>query len=292
MRESAVCTVETNTGGDLGSRPPGYTRAASYLQGLLDSLSIYELWEVIFGQNKTACADPFSLEVEFVQRVNAELFPVDLGAMDQIYYGYDGPILDLPIPVAGWRLPWETMVVRELPGYQQAAAACIIAASGEIALYEDDEPPWPPDLSAEELLSIRLAGWEDTPEIPWLSMDAPPGAAGTALKRLTSSPLPASNQDGLQAAAGLADLVRNAITGPTGNPFLDLSSDPLWDDDYDYCDIPYYWYPGDIRRLADLYSRARPIVERIEAFRRWFEGFQDAKEAQRIVLQRLEAAGS
>lgn len=227
-----------------------YSQLLSILVSMLDATRTYGLWRDVFGDAPPDVENPFDLECEFVWRVNEELFPIDLAYMDS-YLGCEEDPLNYPIPIVGYRIPWEEWDARDLPPYVRSICACLADHRG----------------SDDNVVPEGLA-------IAWLL----PGAdllVENALQRLRclGTPLDA-----------LADLVGSALRS-TNNVFLDWSGM----DEEDFDSDAFYWDTDNVRWLASQFAQARPAVERIQAFAVWFETLP-ADEANQRILDALREA--
>jgi hypothetical protein len=244
-----------------------YSGVLERLRVMADGMRVCALYQEFFGENvwKKARRSLFDVEVAFAGRVNAELFPIDLMAMDEMYYGSDEPIWELPIPVVGYRIPWEIAAGEELPGYMALVGDCIasLRTGGEDAEMEQ---------------------WGDTerdaPYVQWLS-----GQGTEAALAHLSNLAPPLN--------GLADLCRLAMQEPhTGNPFLDFPPDHGWAA-MEYAYDTWYWTSDDVHELAEYFDRVRDVAGRIHAFEAWFydEADHDQDTANERILELLLRAG-
>lgn len=238
-----------------------YSQLLSTLVSMLDATRTYGLWRAVFGDAPPDVGSPFDLECEFVWRVNEELFPIDLAYMDS-YLGCEEDPLNYPIPIIGYRIPWEEWDPRDLPGYVRSIAACLADHRGG----DDDVVP-------------------EGGAIAWLRLNPPEGLPGadhlveSALQRLKclGAPLDA-----------LADLVSSALRS-MNNVFLDWSGSMYDEGDFDL--DAFYWDADNVRWLANQFAQARPAVERIQVFAKWFETLP-AEEANLRILDALYEAGN
>jgi hypothetical protein len=200
------------------------------MDGWLRSMHVVRLFRDVFGERREFDGWIVDLENDFANRVYLELFPMDIEAMN-VYMEIDEDPFNGPIPISGWRIPYDYCDVSDLDACQQTVAELLVAA--------------------------RLEG--EGPD--WLRDDAPDVEVERNLARIAALPGP---------IAGLADLIRLAISRRAfGNPFLDYPF-RVNEFDFDWEQSPYYWTPEDIGQLAALYREARPVVERIQAFEAWF----------------------
>jgi len=264
MPETAVCAVETYAARVLA---PAYSGVLEQLRTYAYGMRVCALYQEMFGENiwKRAQRSLFDVEINFAGRVGAELFPIDLMAMDEMYYSYDDSIWELPIPVTGFRIPWEIAAGEELPGYMALVGDCIACLrtggkDAEMEMYVDSE--------------------REAPYVAWLSgegMDA-------ALAYLSGLEPPMN---------GLADLCRLAIQpGPTGNPFLDYPPNHGWAA-VEYAYDTWYWTSDDVHELADRFNQVRDVAGRIRAFEAWYydEADHDQDAANERILELLLQAG-
>lgn len=282
MREITSQADAARAGRYLMAGPPRYSIVRSRLDELLAGLGIYHLWRDVFGEDVSGNDNLWSLRRRFVDRVQSEFFPLDNWTMNQLLLS-DEHALENPIPLRGWRVPWEAAHTEELSAYQQVVASCITAARlglGDEFGWMDmgcreinpDDPEWSP----WSILDARPAT-PDVPDVPWMYEDTPRGYIEGALRRLAAFPYPVS---------GLADLIRVSLDLNDANPFLDLPSG-LWAAEYDTCG--WGWDAASVRTLAIHYDEARPTIGRIEAFRRWFYyAFEHERDAHGAVLRMLE----
>lgn len=255
MPPIAAGSVAPGAGRDL-SRPPSYAWLAEALTGFDAKAGLYDLWRAVLGEQQPAILlsdSIYALEAEFIKRVDARLFPLDLVMIEEVWWSDEVGPLDYPIPINGFRIPWEVEDAEDMAPYQQAIAECLAAN--------------------------RLG--HQGPAIPWLGAGEPePEEVEAALARLKALVVPLN---------ALADLVRLAILGPFDNPFLDCPHS-AWREDY-ALDV-YYWGVEDIRYLTERYQEVRDVGERIKAFRHWFSVQPDQKQASDTITRLLQEAGS
>ncbi len=161
------------------------------------SLNVCKLWRDVFGDAPPRGMCASDLECEFIGRVHYELFPINLQVLDSLLEDYDdesGP-LDQPIPIDGYRIPWEACPVSDMIEYMQPVAAAIQNAR------EDAEAP------------------------EWLRPHVDRSVVDAALDDLAGRGAPWD---------GLADLVRLAIRPPANNPWLS-QPDVFWQMEYVDC---------------------------------------------------------
>jgi len=218
-------------------RLPRYSYLAWWLEDLGRSHYIVDLWSGVFQEAPPAGCSTWDLEIELVQRVHLELFPVDLEVMDMYVNSGEDPFNAL-IPIAGSGIAWEFEILDCLPDYAQPMVA-ILNATGEI---ESDE------------LSDNLEGWwndrnyREIPRLRW---------PGDALERLQQLP---------NELNGLATLY-HCITKDTGNEFIDTSTD--WAMEY-ILDFEFWTVEG-IQILASEFAEVRDQYYRLQVYIQWFE---------------------
>jgi len=268
MPTPAVCAVETDTDRVLA---PAYSGVLERLRVYAEGMRVCSLWQDVFGENvwRKARRGLFDVEVNFAGRVHAELFPIDLMAMDEMYYSYDDSVWELPIPVVGFRIPWEIAAGEELPGYMALVGDCIAYLRT------------PPGAGQAGGKDAEMEQWVDSereaPYVQWLSGQG----AEAALAYLAAMDPP---------LCGLADLCRLAMQPPdTGNPFLDFPPDHGWAA-MEYVYDTWYWTSDDVHELADKFNQVRDAARRIDAFEAWFDD-QDQDAANQRVLELLLQAG-
>lgn len=238
-------------------RPPRYGPVRASLHAGLEQLRVYDLWERIFGLDCTQDSDWLDLQIGFIVRVRDELFP--LGQIEEeadfVFYGFTS-LLEIPVPVMGWRLPYEAAHCIDLPAWQQAAVATL----SWNCLQDDGD--WFQDRVAAPYDVWWLVPWATVEAwrigLSWLAHQAPHWA-------------------------GLANLIWISLRD-YANPFLGLPGD-LWAAEY-AVDV-WYWTVEDITWLAKQWQQARPVVERIERFARWFNAQPDQLEAHLQVIDIL-----
>lgn len=245
----------------LFSGPPAYSAILREMLGRLDEVRVYRLWQDIFGEDRSGNLNRERVEIEFMERVRCELFEFDLlGAYDIVYH--DETSLAFYIPVTGYRIPWETGDIEDLPTWQQFLAITMISCQDPNALMYDDRPGYFGDIAI--------------PRLDWLdeSLDDLQERAQPHLVRLSNLPAPFD---------ALAVLIAGALD-LCDNLFLAL---PAAEFRLDYTiSLELTWDPSVIRYLAAEYDRALPAILRIKAFESWFES-QDEDGANQAVAAAL-----
>ena len=218
-------------------RLPRYSYLAWWLEDVARSCHIRDLWRGIFHEEPPEEWSAWDTEINFVARVNNELFPVDLSAMDMYVNSGEDPF-QVPIPIDGAGIAWEFESLCYLPEYAQPMIA-VLGAAGEI--------------NADTLDGELESWWNDrnyheTPRLRW---------PGNALERLGQLP------DGLN---GLATLY-HCIMKDTGNEFIDVSSD--WE--MEYLEDFEFWTVEGIQRLTREFDQMRDQAYRLQTYLQWFE---------------------
>lgn len=244
---------------------PSYHLVGMALDDILARGRILAAWRAVFGVTPT---DPqqytFDLECEFVARVHRELFPVDLSFLDDFYNSGEGNLLDYWIPFNGYGLPWE---LSDAMDEVEACATPVLAVLGSLGFLNENDF----DIDVDDMLDDLATWWyrkSGQAELP--AWDRPPGdeAGLKALQaRLRRLPPPLD---------ALADVVDIALKN-TGNTFLD-SVPWFWDVEYTGGYYGLDWTAENVRELAEEFDRARPAVNRLEAYKRWYDGQVNPRE--------------
>jgi len=219
-------------------RLPCYSYLAWWLEDFGRSHNIVDLWRGVFQEDPPAGYSTWDLEIELVQRVHLELFPVDLEVMDMYVNSGEDPF-QAPIPIDGAGIGWEFESLCYLPEYAQPMIAVLVAA-GEIDA---------------DTLDSELEGWwsdrnyHEIPRLRW---------PGDALERLGQLP------DDLN---GLATLY-HCVMKDTGNEFIDISGG---DWAMEYLEDFEFWTVEGIQRLTREFDQLRDQVYRLQSYLQWFE---------------------
>lgn len=263
MQEIGASAVAAGADGVLTARP-GYVGILAWLCTAYESRQVYVLWREVFGEEPLACWERSEWDVmmEFLQRVDRELFPVDLQMMNEFYYSLDEEPMNVPVPVSGLRMPWEVLGVEDLPAWQGVAGR--LMQENFVSAMADDMGMMPEP--AEDLLEITWPGeGEEVVE--------------EALGRLRAEGEPWD---------GLAELLRLSLEPMTGNPFLDWPDEAQWICEYAYNE--FYWTAEDIRYLAEQWAAVKEVGARIANFREWYHVQPDYEAADEMIVARLRAA--
>jgi len=216
-------------------RLPRYSYLAWWLEDIAQSCYIKSLWHGVFHEAPPD-GDTWNTEIDFVARVNNELFPVDLSVMDMYVNSGEDPF-QAPIPIDGAGIAWEFESLCYLPEYAQPMIA-ILGAAGEI-----------------DADTLELDGWwsdrnyHEIPRLRW---------PGDALERLGQLP------DDLN---GLATLY-HCVMKDTGNEFIDISGG---DWAMEYLEDFEFWTVEGIQRLTREFDQLRDQVYRLQSYLQWFE---------------------
>jgi len=220
---------------------------AQYLRETHEWGQIAQLWREVFdeGLETNYLLDA---QAEFVQRVDRELFPVELECMDEIC-GYDGENpLNYPIFITTYGVPYEVGFEEVLQAHCPLLAAMLVAGcSLEIP---DTLPVW------EWWASVGYPDPDELPreELAWLANNS---EQARILLRSLNPPL-----------NGLATLY-GCIAKDTDNLFLEIPDGPWQGEYWDMYDA-WYWSPGEIRALAKMFAAVREDVERLKNYLNWY----------------------
>jgi len=200
------------------------------------------LWSHIFN-DLPAPTSTEDLFIDFANRVNDQLFEIDLDYMGELYYAANENPFDYPIYLYGYRLPWEVASIEELEPYQQPLAAWLSS-------WEHDDP-------------VDVWRYFETYRLDALAVQLVPPEK-TALRRslvarLGGQPEPFN---------ALADLLAAAWDLDVQSIFLTCSN--LAGEEYAPADL-FYWTLEDIHYLTGQYNLARPAIHRIRAYTDWFD---------------------
>jgi len=212
--------------------------------------------------------------VQFVQRVQQELFPVDLYTMDGYAYCSETETpLSFGIPIDSLGVAWEITELGDFVGALQVLLAIIGERLVETALAVD----W---LDTDGFLESAQAWLEKRGiDLAWGLPEGQDAHEGLLLLRqaLALQPEPL---DGL--AVALDTTLRN-----TGNPFLDTVDDG-WRCEYDDYD-EFYWDSHTVRMLTAHYDEARPRIGQLNAYYKWYDDTLHAESQVVQLLTRLAA---
>ena len=212
---------------------------------------------------------------ELANRVHHEMFPINYDLMNDCGSCGENP-LENPVMFQGHGVPWECLPVFQLSEYLRP----LVAIYGLSTACADACAP----LAWDEMLSDW---WDQLPHDRIDSTDpggfiwpgTPDGIKAMTGRLETLDP----------PLDGLATLLR-CVVKQTGNPFLDMAEG---DQCGEYCDgyfDDYYvpWCREDLNRLTEAWLKAKPEVDRMLAFCRWFNSGPLAKpmiEATNLLIQ-------
>jgi len=215
-------------------RLPRYSYIAWWLEDVARSYHIRNLWRGTFHEDPPEEWSAWDTEINLVARVNNELFPVDLSAMDMYVNSGEDPF-QAPIPIDGAGIAWEFEIVDWLPDYARPMIA-VLGAAGVIEANGLKE--WWDDRN-----------YHETPHLRW---------PGDALERLAQLP------DNLN---GLATLY-HCIMKDTGNEFIDV---PSSDWALEYLTNFEFWTVEGVEILASEFAEVRDQYHRLQTYIQWFE---------------------
>jgi len=232
-------------------RLPAYSAVHDLLGTFEERAVILGLWRDVFGDAPPWKRWVFDLWCAFVWRVDEQLFPIDLTAMDSWFNsGEEGPLYAWPIPLRGWGVPWELETIDCFVAYARPVYA--VCASQLEAPFE------------------AAVNWLDTwwdkqgRESPVWGLSA--GREG--IRELQEGLRAESPGQTVEAWVGAGDVI-DGILKESGNQFLDHPGRG-WYFEYDM-EEEWFWSTADIARLVVLYDEVRPAVERMVALEEWWE---------------------
>lgn len=271
-------------------RLPLYSRCLARFEDLDDRVRILSLWHAVFDDPAPAHTSAFTLLQYFVWRVHEDLFRVDLTEMDACQnmiwsVDHDDPdweppqsVLDYPIPLLGYGIPWEMAGLDECP----PCAAPLLAILDE--RLED----------RAQSLGFDPTCFLESVEHWWAGRDRLGAAWG----------LEQQGVDGVRALQqalrllpvpldALADLV-DCILRETNSVFINTVSGGYqceYSEDFDIWDYELNWRPDVIRRYAESFNAVRPAIERMETYAAWYDETPDAEARVLAALERLVSGG-
>jgi len=189
----------------------------------------------------------WDLEIQFVGRVNDELFPVHLATMDMYVNCGENPF-EASIPIDGNGIAWECEFIVYLPEYAQPMVA-VLGAAGKI------EPG-----NLEEWWSDR--NYDHVPQIRW---------PDDALDRLQELP---------NELRGLATLY-HCVMKDGDNEFIDVPGGD-WANEYIY--EFYFWTVENVLLMAKEFDQVRDQIHQLHIYTGWFEQFPSAMSRVLSVL--------
>lgn len=236
--------------------------------GDTDMLENYQLAATLyldtFGERMPRCETPFEAAAQFVNRVNDEVFPVDIGAMDQWLFcieDWDTALLQTPLLVETYGIAWE---MADFVDFKDVAQLMIAICYEHLADGYVDEP-WIKEW-------WRKYGYSTPPRFGW------PDDRAWAIEHLRALKTPFN---GLEC-------VYRAVRKDNDNVFLDMCND--WRNEYER-DMEAYWDSYYIEWLRVAYADVRGEIERGRRLERWCE-LDPGKRVPLCIDQcvRLEAA--
>lgn len=237
-------------------RLPSYAWLSDWLAEARDRAYVGSLWEGILGE-KMPDGYVLDAEVAFAARVNAELFPLDMLAMDDIVNsGSEGCTLGWPIQLETFGVPWEMASPVEIVDAAVPVVAAVHAAGlfDESVVYHNMSVSCDINQKFEDWLREWWVGhgYETEPVLTW------PRERDRAMELLRGLPPPLD---------GLAGVYAGVVKG-AGNVFFD------WPGGYyqaEYTNFDYFcWCEGCVEDLAGQFAVVRDDVLRMLAYQRWF----------------------
>lgn len=228
--------------------PARYRLVFNRIVGMQKKYQVHNLWMQLFDVNTFGSDDDeFALSEDLIMRVHQELFDLDLEYTMEIMYSVGENPLHYPIYINGYRIPWEVAHLCEMYSYQRPLAAAII--DSRLLEYGDEI-----DTYYAEVL------WDkDTFVLPESQAEL-----RAVVERLAAQPEPFN---------ALADLLEYSVELRTDNFFMMTTNVGGAGDEYMPRDL-FWWTVEDIRTLTEHCTRAKPAIERINAYADWFEHAQ------------------
>ncbi len=227
--------------------------------------------KLLFGENLRGDLSFVEVQAEFVDKVDAELFPVDLAMLDGIFdtwdfeYGSEPDVLMYGIPFVSFGVPRGGASFDELEEYERVLVACMDAVSGRASIPIED-------YSGEEDIAILYS--ELLSEAGLLGEDSDDDDPGFFFFENEDWTL-----DRFRKETGIfsgVDFLYQCVLGNTNNPFIDTPS--AWRVDCGYDDTEMVVDYDVIRRYADFYARIRDDVERFYRFTNWYESTENSRQ--------------
>lgn len=271
-------------------RLPSYTFCMYRLGNLASKVRVLYLWQEIFGDEPPSIDSAFDLCVEFVGRVHHERFPVDLEEMDHLqemlwssddedWEDKPDSILDLPIPLLGFGIPWEMAGLTEC---RQDAVPLLAILDDQLEARAFDRG-FDPGYFQEWVQDYWDARGRHEPPAWGI---AETGQRGIRVLQQALRLLPAP----LDALGDLVD----CILRDSGSPWLDRVSGGYeieYDEDGCIWDYDETWNVTTVRHYATLFAPVRPAFDRIDAYEKWFDETEGAEAQILAELERLVAGG-
>jgi hypothetical protein len=221
-------------------RLPSYRALAETLDDLIGfRLRVSELWRGVFDQPMPT-GDTLNAFIMFAQRVDSELFPVHLGALDDWLYNVEEwkELVYHPIPYFGYGVPWEVESLGGIPEWARPMIATTWVA--EQCNYDDCIVNY-----------WETLGYDEIPTLTW-STDS---ERATAMLKQLPPPL-----DGLAGAY-------HTVCKDVDNLFLVIPS-PFYTYEYYWDDSE--WDVACVKWLAEMYATAKDDIEALERYIDWF----------------------
>ena len=253
---------------------PSYGWLSNWLAEARDRAFVSELWGDVFGE-PMPYDNVFDAEVAFAQRVDRELFPLDLLAMDDILGMAEYPVLSYPIQVYTYGVPWEMCFGDEISWRDVPMVAAVHAAGlvDESPVYQDIQRHYDFGSAFENWIGDWWArqGYETEPVLTW------PRDRLQAMARLRRLPPPLDGLAGVYAA----------VVKETGSVFFD------WPNGYgfyrcEYSDDCFFlcWCSDCVDMLAKAFAAVREDVRRMMAYYDWFNGA--GSDGRRVIRALVE----
>lgn len=261
-------------------RLPSYAWMHDLLQEYRSRVNIIELWKTVFGSVPADLDvhDVLGMQVQFANRVDRELFPVDLTYLDDCLNSGEEDPLDCGLIPETYGLPWEMCDLEELP----AGSIPVLAV---LALPEILERTGYAVEGELDGLNMDLLEWwqeaveeGDLDDIPtWnLSRDMDGVRRFREALALLRPPL--------NALATVLDTVAR----DSGNPFLDTPGS-FYRAEYDeFWNEEWCWCASCVKELTRLYEPVRERVEQMRAYYDWYCPYYEVvPHRRRLVVRTL-----
>jgi hypothetical protein len=231
-------------------------------------LGVVGLWKQFLVGSPPVEKSTFGLEMAFFERVNTELFPLDMDTVGLLLECTDDPqsIIDCPICIEGYGIPWQEEYLGGIAAPFQPVLAMV--ADG-LELWSGME-----DFFNAVDMWFDVAGREDFKR-PVLEY----GALDDLQIELYQLDPPLN---------GLGDVLA-AIVQETGNPFLDYLGYPYEDGFAGQ----FLWCKADVSYLTLMWKQARSSVQRIKEYSQWYHTTRGSAEIVVDAIARsIEKLGS
>lgn len=229
--------------------------------------AILDLWRELFPEKPLPEGDVWDIELKLIETVDAEMFPISMSEYET-YYSAGEHVVGGPVGYAGGGIPWEAEYLDAVDAPLRPLAA--IVARGLVP-----EAGWDNALTN---FCEAADEWLETYS-QWVPLDETAASChGLVREKLAELAAPL---DGLAVAY-------DCLLRQTGNPFFDAPE--FYSFDYDSVYTFYEWTADSLRRLQELYKAARPGLDKLDAYCKWWdaEGGGALDHVLRVLAQAFE----